>query len=76
MKRHIEASLLRKDYQLRVLESKVDTLTEILLSMEERFEMFGMKLSIINQNTTKNIPKNLLKPRPDEKKPVPNRLES
>ena len=35
--------------------------------MEERFEMFGMKLSIINQNTTKNIPKNLLKPRPDEK---------
>lgn len=36
-------------------------------SMEQRFEMFGMKLSIINQNTTKNIPKNLLKPRPDEK---------
>lgn len=35
--------------------------------MEQRFEMFGMKLSIINQNTTKNIPKNLLKPRPDEK---------
>lgn len=32
--------------------------------MEQRFEM---KLSIINQNTTKNIPKNLLKPRPDEK---------
>lgn len=25
--RHIEASLLRKDYQLKVLESKVDTLT-------------------------------------------------
>lgn len=65
--RHIEASLLRKDYQLRVLESTFDTLTEILLSMEQRFEMFGMKLSIINQNTTKNIPKNLLKPRPDEK---------
>lgn len=44
----------------------MDILTEIP-SMEQRFEMFGMKLSIINQNTTKKIPKNLLKPRPDEK---------
>lgn len=35
--------------------------------MEQRFETFGMKLSIINQKITKNIPKNLLKPRPDEK---------
>lgn len=40
---------------------------EILLSMEQRFEMFEMKLSIINHKTTKSIPKNLLKPRPYEK---------
>lgn len=52
---------LAKRDGLRVLKSKVDTLTDILLSLEQRFEMFGMKLSIINHNTTK---KNLLKQRP------------